>query len=100
MNTPTRLAWNLATLLSVGVTCAYAHEDDDEPRSGKAEKLGDVNFPVSCNPTAQKEFNRAMALFHSFWFDPAKASFKEVLKHDSVMRHGVLGSLDHGQDLR
>jgi len=47
-----------------------------------ARELGEVNFPVSCNAAAQTEFNRAMALFHSFWFDPAKASFAKVLEHD------------------
>jgi hypothetical protein len=41
-----------------------------------------VNFPVSCNEAAQKEFNRGMALFHSFWFDPAKKSFSKVLQLD------------------
>jgi tetratricopeptide (TPR) repeat protein len=48
----------------------------------KPEQLGVVNFPVSCNAAAQKEFNRAMALFHSFWFDPAIESFSKVLEHD------------------
>ncbi|HQM30017.1 MAG TPA: hypothetical protein PLR20_11765 [Syntrophales bacterium] len=47
------------------------------------EKLGEVNFLVSCNTAAQKEFNRAMALFHSFWFDPAKKSFSRVIEYDS-----------------
>lgn len=51
--------------------------------NGPSEKLGEVNFPVSCNAAAQQEFNRAMALFHSFWFEPAKASFARVLKHDA-----------------
>jgi hypothetical protein len=56
--------------------------EDHTPRSAKPEQLGEVNFPVSCNPAAQQEFNRAMALFHSFWFNPAKASFARVLQHD------------------
>jgi hypothetical protein len=47
------------------------------------EKLGEVNFPVSCNAAAQRDFNRAMALFHSFWFEPAKESFGTALAHDS-----------------
>jgi len=46
------------------------------------EKLGEVNFPVSCNAAAQEEFNRGMALFHSFWFNPAIKSFSQVLQHD------------------
>jgi tetratricopeptide (TPR) repeat protein len=72
----------LGLVLASGATGAWAHGDDDTPRTGKLEKLGDVNFPVSCNAAAQKEFNRAMALFHSFWFDPAKKSFAKVLEHD------------------
>src|SRR3972149_6590461 len=69
------VAWMLAMVLCVGVSGAGA-------QTGKPEKLGEVNFPVSCNDAAQKEFNRAMALFHSFWFDPAKKSFSKVLQHD------------------
>lgn len=78
----TRLAWIVALALGAAAPAAWPHGEDDAPRAGKPERLGDVNFPVSCNAAAQKEFNRAMALFHSFWFDPAKASFNEVLKHD------------------
>ena len=37
---------------------------------------------MSCNEAAQKEFNRAMALFHSFWFGPAIESFEKVLRAD------------------
>lgn len=69
------VAWTLAIVLCVGVSGAGA-------QTAKPEKLGEVNFPVSCNDAAQKEFNRAMALFHSFWFDPAKKSFSKVLQHD------------------
>ncbi len=46
------------------------------------EQIGQVTFPVSCSAAAQREFNRAMALFHSFWFQPAIASFQEALKRD------------------
>ena len=49
---------------------------------GARQQLGEVSFPVSCSPAAQKDFNRAMALFHSFWFDLATESFAKVLEHD------------------
>lgn len=81
MKLTTRIASVLVMMLSLGPSWAWAHEDGG-PRSGTPEKLGEVNFPVSCNALAQQEFNRAMALFHSFWFDPAKASFAKVLQHD------------------
>lgn len=58
-----------------------AHDDDEAPYTGK-EKLGHVEFRVSCNAKAQAEFNRSMALFHSFWFDPAIKSFRNVLAQD------------------
>src|SRR5512134_410030 len=75
-------ALTLAIILGAGAPGAWGHDEKDAPGGASSEKLGEVNFPVSCNDTAQKEFNRAMALFHSFWFDPAKKSFSKVLQHD------------------
>ncbi|MGH8728299.1 MAG: tetratricopeptide repeat protein [Burkholderiales bacterium] len=72
----------LALALAAGDSTAWAHGEDDVEQGKPSERLGEVNFPVSCNDAAQKEFNRAMALFHSFWFDPAKKSFGRVLEHD------------------
>jgi hypothetical protein len=72
----------LAVMLCIGGSEAWAQGEEDTLRGASPEKLGDVHFPVSCNADAQREFNRAMALFHSFWFDPAKKSFAKVLEHD------------------
>lgn len=52
------------------------------PHGAPPEQLGEVDFTVTCNAAAQQEFNRAMALFHSFWFEPAKNSFAKVLERD------------------
>lgn len=76
-----RLIVLLILAFSIGV--AVAHEDDAPPQGKPPERLGQVHFPVTCNAAAQKEFNRAMALFHSFWFDPAKQSFAKVLELDA-----------------
>jgi len=46
------------------------------------EELGTVDFPVSCTAEAQAEFNRGVALLHSFWFPPAVMSFKRVTQLD------------------
>ncbi len=72
----------LTVCLAVGTASPAWLYGADTPPNATAEKLGEVNFPVSCSAEAQQEFNRAMALFHSFWFDPAKASFAKVLEHD------------------
>lgn len=81
MKTARRIAFALMVVLSVAHP-AWAHGEDNQPQGKTPEKLGEVKFPVSCDAAAQKEFNRAMALFHSFWFDPAKNSFAKVLEHD------------------
>lgn len=75
-------ALTLAIMLGAGASGAWGHDEKDTPGGTPPEKLGKVDFPVSCNAAAQEEFNRAMALFHSFWFDPAKKSFSKVLEHD------------------
>ncbi len=47
-----------------------------------AEKLGKVDFPVSCTPEAQAQFNRAVAMLHSFWFPQAPKAFAAVSETD------------------
>jgi hypothetical protein len=55
------------------------------------EKLGRVNFTVSCNAAAQKQFNRAVALLHSFWYDEAEKGFSVVGKTDPKCGMGYWG---------
>jgi hypothetical protein len=71
----------LAALISLWFTQARAHEDD-APAGQPGEQLGKVTFIVECNAEAQREFNRAIALYHSFWFDPANKSFDKVIQLD------------------
>ena len=47
-----------------------------------AERLGKVEFKVDCNAAAQAEFNRAMALYHSFWWPAASKAFEAVAQAD------------------
>ena len=52
---------------------AFAHEGDD---------LGNVSFPTSCNPKVQAEFERGVAMLHSYWFNYAGKTFKAILQQD------------------
>ncbi|HKQ76179.1 MAG TPA: hypothetical protein VJ810_20970, partial [Blastocatellia bacterium] len=56
-----------------------------------SENLGQVNFPVSCSPAAQKQFNRAAALLHSFWYEEAEKAFTEVTMTDPGCAMGYWG---------
>src|SRR5687767_1401447 len=53
-------------------------------QSGAAwgEKLGTVHFENSCSAAAQPQFDRAVALLHSFEFGQAIAAFTDTLKTD------------------
>jgi hypothetical protein len=44
--------------------------------------LGSVSFQTSCKPKVKQQFNRAVALLHSFWLDEAERSFKAVVMRD------------------
>jgi hypothetical protein len=39
------------------------------------EKFGEVNFPISCSAGAQMQFNRAVAMLHSFFFPETVKAF-------------------------
>jgi tetratricopeptide (TPR) repeat protein len=55
-----------------------------QPAFGQTDdtKLGTVHFETSCNPEAQKHFNRAMLYQHSFWYRASQMAFEDVLKAD------------------
>ena len=48
------------------------------------DRLGTVHFATSCNAAAQTEFDRAVALLHSFEFSRAIAGFNAALKLDNT----------------
>ena len=69
-----------ATLLTLVAwsTPAQDHQGESD------KKLGTVHFATSCNEVAQTEFNRAVALLHSFQFSRAIAGFDSVLREDAT----------------
>jgi tetratricopeptide (TPR) repeat protein len=73
---PLSLALSLSLSLSLPIHGDEAQQH--EHRHDGSEKLGTVDFPVSCNPAAQQGFGRAVALIHSFWYDEAEKAFTEV----------------------
>ena len=56
----------------------------EEHQHGNREKLGTVHFATSCNEAAQKEFDRAVALLHSFQFSRAIEGFNAVRRVDET----------------
>ncbi|HEY4380274.1 MAG TPA: hypothetical protein VGN01_08005 [Acidobacteriaceae bacterium] len=77
--------WLFFMLAGVATTLA-AQEMHDHPAP---QKLGVVSFPISCKPATQAEFNRGVALLHSFAYTPAEEAFRHVAEqdHDCAMAH-------------
>ncbi len=46
------------------------------------EQLGTVSFANSCQREVQADFNRGVALLHSFWLDEAEKMFRKVAAAD------------------
>jgi hypothetical protein len=55
-----------------------------EHEHGNGEKLGTVHFATSCNQAAQKDFDRGVALLHSFQFSNAIEGFNAALGKDAT----------------
>ena len=69
----------LAGFLMVFAACCFAQEH----QHGTGEKLGSVHFATSCG-AVQAEFDRAVALLHSFQFSRAIEEFNGVLGKDGT----------------
>jgi hypothetical protein len=68
---------HLAATLVFACTLAQAHEADSDKG-----RLGEVHFPTSCDPAVAAEFDRGVAMLHSFWYSAAEATFRDVLAKD------------------
>jgi hypothetical protein len=64
------VAWSLAIFLAQ--PAARAQE----------EKFGEVNFPISCSAAAQTQFNRAVAMLHSFFFPETVKAFTALAQQE------------------
>jgi tetratricopeptide (TPR) repeat protein len=64
----------LAAGITAALSCSAFGQQD--------EKLGKLSFPTSCDPKVQAEFERGVAMIHSYWFLIARRTFEGVLRED------------------
>jgi tetratricopeptide (TPR) repeat protein len=62
-------------LASLGVAAAAPESGN---KSSTQAKSSEVDFPISCGAAAQKKFNQAVWVLHSFWYDEAVKAFTAV----------------------
>ena len=71
----TRISHVLVTSAIVGSLLQLAARAQEE-------KLGEVNFPISCSAAAQAQFNRALAMLHSFFFPETVKAFTALARQE------------------
>src|SRR5881396_163155 len=69
-----------ATVVALFFAAGAWGADDAATRS--SEKLGRVLFKTSCSPEAQKQFERALAMQHSFFFPETIKTFSAIPQTD------------------
>ena len=74
---PRHVITGLFTALVLSAGSAFAHDTAE----GKGQ-LGKVSFSTSCDPKVQADFDRAVAMLHSFWYSYGEKAFREVLAKD------------------
>ncbi|MGH7570289.1 MAG: tetratricopeptide repeat protein [Gemmatimonadota bacterium] len=74
------LTMTFAAILS---TASLGKAQDPHEHTGPdPSQIGTVHFATSCDAAAQPDFDRGVALLHSFWFGAAIDGFQGVLSKD------------------
>jgi len=81
-----QVAMKIAAVCLLALTsfplCAQMDHSQPTATAGEPERLGTVNFPVSCSPSVHAPFNRGVALLHDFWYEEARPQFAAIVKAD------------------
>jgi tetratricopeptide (TPR) repeat protein len=88
----------ILTVVFLCVCVAPADDDAHHHENVTPEQLGTVHFPTSCVIQVQAQFERGVALLHSFWYEEAEKQFNQIIQEDPrcAMAHwGVAMSLWH-----
>lgn len=72
-----------AAILTIPAFVAFSQQQAHQ-QGTPTETLGTVHFATSCSPAVAPQFDRAVALLHSFEFGESIRAFNEVLAADST----------------
>ena len=89
----------LGVFCAVPILVAFTFADDQHQHALTEEEVGSVHFLTSCAPAVEKDFNRAVALLHSFQYEQTRAAFEAVAQKDpgcAMAEWGVAMSHYHG----
>ena len=75
-----RFSVTLLCILLLSLTAAWC--DEGHQHELTEQQVGSVHFTTSCSKAVQADFQRAVALLHSFQYEQARGAFQEIAKQD------------------
>ena len=93
-----RMKRTAAAVFALAFAAAVNAGDDEHHSHPAPEKLGTVTFPTSCTPAVKGQFDRAVALLHSFAYSASEQQFRAVATSDAgcaIAHWGIAMSLFH-----
>jgi len=87
-----------ACVLVLTLAVALVADEGHRHHASGVGELGKVTFPTSCTRDLQPDFERAVAMLHSFWYQEAEAAFRTIAEKDpdcAIAYWGVGMSLHH-----
>ena len=72
----------LAACSGPSVEQGGSRSPEGNPKAGDVRKTGTIRFDVSCRPELKADFEAAVALLHSFFYEEARRRFLEVAERD------------------
>ena len=82
MNPLLGLLLALAACSGPSVEQGRSRPAEGSPKAGDVRKTGTIRFEVSCRPEVKADFDVAVALLHSFFYEEARRRFLEIAERD------------------
>ncbi len=94
-----RTGWQIVVcLLLLGSPATAGAQDEHAHGAGDLGRVGKAHFQVKCAPELQREFDRAVAVLHSFFYEESERQFAAIASRDphcAMAWWGVAMSLWH-----
>jgi tetratricopeptide (TPR) repeat protein len=93
------MKWPLASILIAMLPITLLAQEHEHGDHAAPAPYGTVNFATSCSPAIKDDFNRAVAMLHSFEYDTARAAFLKIAEKEpscAIAHWGAAMTYFHG----
>src|ERR1041384_6519807 len=75
-------SWGIVFLMAVTVNAALGVETSTAPEPGALRAAGKIEFPITSAANVRPEFERGVALLHSFFYEESRRIFTSIAEKD------------------